>query len=172
MSLQRLSLDGCAPIPLANYLKALGVLRLIAEQGVDPRARGWWENERFHLLTELRREQVEEFFLYSYAPTPLLSPWNKGCGFFKNDDPGLAPLEKSKAERFKSFRKGIEESRKLLDKQSQADAVIRAVKARTKTNKTFQTDVDRDLLKSSTTFQDCLAAQQGRRQTIESQRWI
>jgi CRISPR-associated protein Csx17 len=66
-------------------------------------------------------------------------------------------LEKSKAERFKSFRKGIEESRKLLDKQSQADAVIRAVKARTKTNKTFQTDVDRDLLKSSTTFQDCLS---------------
>ncbi len=42
-------LDGCAPTPLASYLKALGVLRLLSSstnnfsgQAVDPRARGWW----------------------------------------------------------------------------------------------------------------------------------
>jgi len=34
-------LNGCAPAPLAHYLKALGILRLVAEQA-DPEARGWW----------------------------------------------------------------------------------------------------------------------------------
>jgi len=157
MSVQRLTLDGCAPMPLANYLKALGILRLIVEQGADPLARGWWENERFHLLTRLTQHELEQFFLHRYSPTPLLSPWNKGCGFFKPEDPGLAPLRKSSGERFKPFREGIEESGKLLDKQSVADAVVRAVKARTKTNKTFQTDDQRQLLKTSATFQTCLS---------------
>ncbi|MDZ7810555.1 MAG: hypothetical protein U5L11_11035 [Arhodomonas sp.] len=39
-------LPGCGPIPLAGYLKALGVLRLVAEQA-DPDARGYWEDEQF-----------------------------------------------------------------------------------------------------------------------------
>jgi len=30
-------LNGCAPVPLAHYLKALGILRLVAEQA-DPGA--------------------------------------------------------------------------------------------------------------------------------------
>ena len=34
-------LRGCAPAPLALYLKAFGILRLIAERP-DPDARGWW----------------------------------------------------------------------------------------------------------------------------------
>jgi CRISPR-associated protein Csx17 len=157
MSLQLYALKGCAPAPLANYLKPLGILRLIAEQRADPEARGWWQDEHFHLLTKLRREQLEEFFLDRYAPTPLLSPWNKGCGFFKSGDPGITPLEKSSAERFGLFRKGIADSRLLLDQQSDADAVIRAIKARTKTNKTFQTDEQRQRLKASATLQECLS---------------
>jgi CRISPR-associated protein Csx17 len=156
VSLQLHELKGCAPAPLANYLKALGVLRLIGEQGSDPDARGWWQHERFRLLTKLTREELEQFFLYRYEPTPLLSPWNKGCGFFKPGDPGLAPLEASRAERFGGFRRGILESRRLLDEQSAADQTIRAIKARTKTNKTFQTDDQRELLKTSDTFRTCL----------------
>ena len=39
-------LDGCAPAPLAHYLKALGILRLVAEQA-DRDARGWWDGDRF-----------------------------------------------------------------------------------------------------------------------------
>ena len=41
-------LDGCAPTPLAHYLKALGILRLVAEQA-DEHARGWWEGNHFRL---------------------------------------------------------------------------------------------------------------------------
>ena len=157
MSLQLHELKGCAPAPLANYLKALGILRLMVEQGADPDARGWWQHEHFHLLTRLTQEELEQFFLDRYAPTPLLSPWNKGCGFFKPGDPGLAPLEGSKAERFGRFRSGIAESRRLLDEQSGADAVIRAIKARTKTNKTFQADEQREFLKASDTFRACVS---------------
>ena len=63
-------LDGCAPTPLAHYLKALGILRLVAEQA-DPQARGWWEGERFRLATQLGREELETFFLTRYEPTPI-----------------------------------------------------------------------------------------------------
>lgn len=150
------ALDGCSTAPLAHYLKALGVLRLVVEQRADPRARGWWEGERFFLLTELSREELEEFFLARYEPTPMLSPWNKGCGFFKENDPGLTALEGSRADRFGAFRRGITESRALLDAESEADKVIRAIKARTKTNRTFQSEEQRKSLMDSAVYRECL----------------
>ena len=148
-------LKGCSPVPLAHYLKALGILRLVGEKA-DPRARGWWEGETFCLLTVLSKEELETFFLERYEPTPLLSPWNKGCGFFKVNDPGLVPLEKSQALRFKRFRCGVMEARQLLDAVAHADAVIRAIKARTKTNKTFQSEDQRQLLERCDTYRGCL----------------
>jgi CRISPR-associated protein Csx17 len=155
MTLHLHQLTGCSPTPLANYLKALGILRLVAEQA-DPNARGWWQDEHFCLLTKLCKEELESFFLEKYEPTPLLSPWNKGCGFFKAGDPGMAPLEASKAPRFARFREGVVEARKLLDQVANADAIIRAIKARTKTNKSFQTEQQRTLLAESSTFRGFL----------------
>lgn len=156
-------LKGCAPTPLANYLKALGVLRLVGEQA-DAQSRGWWDGERFCLLSKLSKEELETFFLEKYEPTPLLSPWNKGCGFFKANDPGLCPLEKSTAPRFQKFRAGIVAGRHLLDEISQADAAIRAIKARTKTNKSFQSEEQRQLLESDPTY---LATLQQMREQIK-----
>lgn len=160
MILKHLRLYGCAPTPLAHYLKALGIFRLIAEQ-FDPICRGWWQDEHFHLLTLKTKEELEQFFLEEYQPTPMISPWNKGCGFFKANDPGLVPLEQSTAPRFERFRNGITASRKLLDEVSQSDAVIRAIKARSKTNRTFQTPEQRQLLRES------FAIQQARRAIME-----
>ncbi|MEZ6128616.1 MAG: type I-U CRISPR-associated protein Csx17 [Planctomycetaceae bacterium] len=155
MTLHRLS--GCAPAPLALYLKALGILRIVSEQA-DPDARGWWQDEQFCLLTKLTREELEKFFLETYSPTPFLSPWNKGCGFFKENDPGLVPLEKSTAPRFHAFRQGIAASRELLDAVSKADAAIRAIKARTKTNKSFQTAEQRTTLRESLAWRTTVSA--------------
>ena len=45
MTLHLHYLKGCSPTPLANYHKALGILRLVAEQA-DPTARGWWPVRR------------------------------------------------------------------------------------------------------------------------------
>lgn len=100
-------LEGCAPSPLAHYLKALGVLRLVAEQA-DPGARGWWQGERFHLLTRLDHPALADFFLDRYAPTPLITPWNGGSGFYPKDNTeGLAAIASSTAPRLSAYRDAI-----------------------------------------------------------------
>ena len=148
MKLHHHTFAGCTPTPLANYLKALGIIRIVAEQ-FDPECRGWWENEQFQLLSILSRDELEQAFLEKYEPTPLVSPWNKGCGFFKNNDPGLKPLETSTAPRFRKFRDGVFSARVLLQDISTADATIRAIKASTKRDSSFQNDSQRQLLSNS-----------------------
>ncbi len=150
MTLSQHSLAGCNPTPLASYLKALGILRIVAEQ-FDSMCRGWWQNEQFHLLTTKSKEEIEQFFLEKYEPTPFVSPWNKGCGFFKANDAGLVPLEQSIAKRFEKFRNGVIASRELLDEIATADAMIRAIKASTKRDRTFQTNEQRGLIRDSPT---------------------
>ena len=82
-------LNGCAPTPLAHYLKALGVFRLVAAQA-DPEARAWWSGDSFFLAAELDYGELLRFFLERYAPTQLVSPWNKGSGFYYENDAALA----------------------------------------------------------------------------------
>ena len=132
-------LDGCAPTPLAHYLKALGILRLVAEQ-VDRDARGWWEGDRFQLATKLSRVELETFFLRDYRPTPFVSPWNKGSGFFFEKDPAVFPLEQSKGRRFSDFRAGIKASRRQIEKLELADAKVRDIKNEAKRRKKNELD--------------------------------
>ncbi len=77
-----LTLAGCTPEPLMNYLKALGVLRLVSEQA-DCEARGCWYDDRFVLQSKLGDDAALEFFLNRYRPTPIVAPWNGGSGFYK-----------------------------------------------------------------------------------------
>ncbi len=156
MTLHLHHLHGCAPQPLALYLKAIGILRLIAEQ-VDRDTRGWWQHEHFCLLTKLDREALEQFFLEEYAPTPFLSPWNKGSGFYKENDLGLTPIEHSTAPRLATFRAAIADARRLLDAIGKADAAIRAIKDRTKTTRAFQSAEQRRALRNSDAFQRTVA---------------
>ena len=88
-------LDGCAPVPLAHYLKALGILRLAAEQA-DSSARGWWDGDHFRLATRLTIDELRAFFLRQYSPTPMLAPWNGASGFFKTWDKRKKKLRNSK----------------------------------------------------------------------------
>ena len=78
------TLSGCAPTPLAHYLKALGILRLVSEDTLhgDPSATGYWQRDAFHLRTKLDRTALLDFFLHHYRPTPIIAPWNGGSGFF------------------------------------------------------------------------------------------
>ena len=73
--LHDVELRGCTPEPLMSYLKALGVLRLVAEQA-DKNARAWWRDDTFYLSSTLNRRTLAEFFLENYRPTPVVSPWN------------------------------------------------------------------------------------------------
>ena len=88
-----IALNGCAPTPLASYLKALGILRLISSpanhvsgEAADPHARGWWQDECFHLRTTLSRDALLHFFLCDYAPSPIIAPWNGRAGFLEGDE--------------------------------------------------------------------------------------
>lgn len=107
-------LAGCAPSPLAHYLKGLGVLRLVAEQA-DPTARGAWRDERFVLWTRLDREALLTFFLERYAPTPMLTPWNGGSGFYPKDNrSGFQPIAESNAPRFAAYAEAIAQTVELV----------------------------------------------------------
>jgi len=121
-------LAGCAPQPLGHYLKALGVLRLVAEQK-DPDVRGWWKNERFWLATSLDRDALERFFLHEYAPTPILAPWNLGSGFYYEEDEGLTPIETSRAARFGPLRAAIQSARSLASPFARAVVRTKAAEA-------------------------------------------
>ena len=68
-----LRLEGCAPEPLMSYLKAVGVLRLVAEQA-DEDVRGCWCDGGFVLHTKLDEDALIRFFLERYRPTPIIAP--------------------------------------------------------------------------------------------------
>ena len=111
-------LRGCAPAPLAHYLKGLGILRVVAEQK-DPAARGWWEDEHFCLMTTLDAAALERFFLEEYAPTAVLNPWGARSGFYpgpseKSAREALRRIESSKLGRLSGLRSAIETVRKAI----------------------------------------------------------
>ena len=113
MTLHVHDLTGCSPTPLAHYLKAIGILRLISEQG-DPNVRGYWNDDRFCLLASRDRDQLVDFFLTRYQPTPLLAPWNGGSGFFPKDKKdGIDALANSVASRFEPYRQAITDGRQV-----------------------------------------------------------
>jgi CRISPR-associated protein Csx17 len=106
-------LEGCALEPLGSYLKALSVLRLVSEQA-DSSARGWWERGNFCLETEFDEGGLAAFFLERYRPTPILSPWNGGSGFYPKDRKvGIEAIAGSTGERFAVYREAIERSREI-----------------------------------------------------------
>ncbi|HRI16599.1 MAG TPA: type I-U CRISPR-associated protein Csx17 [Verrucomicrobiota bacterium] len=106
-----LILAGCTPVPLAHYLKALGILRLVAEQR-DAQAKGGWQHDRLVLNTSLPPDSLVSFFCRDYRPSPVLAPWNGGSGFFPKDNAqALTALEQSSGARFALYRKTIAAAR-------------------------------------------------------------
>ncbi len=116
-----LELTGCTPEPLMSYLKALGILRLVAEQ-VDPEAAGCWRADRFLLRSRLDREQLIEFFLHQYRPTPIVAPWAGGSGFFSKDNrKAVQAIMRSKAPRLEAYRDVIHRVQHILADEGLSD---------------------------------------------------
>ncbi len=112
-----LKLPGCAPTPLAHYLKALGILRLVSEDTArgDAAAAGYWQRDAFHLRTRFDRAALLEFFLHHYRPTPIIAPWNGGSGFFPKDNhDALRALLGSEHSRFAIYRDTLASAASLL----------------------------------------------------------
>ena len=102
-----LSLPGCAPFPLAHYLKGLGVIRLVSEQ-CDSFATAAWHREALSISSKLDERAILGFFLCDYQPTPVLAPWNGGSGFFPKDNrEAIDAIQASKTERLVRYRSGL-----------------------------------------------------------------
>lgn len=79
-------LPGCAPVPLAHYLKALGVLRIVSEQA-DARATAYWSGNQFVLASCFDSDHeplLTKFLFGDYRPTPIMVPWSGGDFFAVN----------------------------------------------------------------------------------------
>lgn len=111
------ALLGCRRAPLADYLKALGVFRLVAEQ-LDPSARTWWSGGNLMLRSSADRDMIVDFFAAQYAPTPIVAPWNGGSGFYAKDtQDGIVAIERSTTERFGAYRRAIAACRELVGRR-------------------------------------------------------
>jgi CRISPR-associated protein Csx17 len=94
------TLAGCTVEPMAGYLKALAVFRLVAEQA-DSSARGSWRGNAFCLDSCLDEAGLVEFFLDEYTPTPIVAPWNGSNS--------LDAIATSSSIRFAEYRRTIQE---------------------------------------------------------------
>lgn len=116
-----IDLQGCRPEPLASYLKALGILRLVAEQK-DAAAHGCWRGEHFVLHSRLDRDALVRFFSEEWQPTPVVAPWNGGSGFYPNDNRDAADaLVGSQSERLRTFAESIAIGRAFVNEQGLAE---------------------------------------------------
>ena len=112
-SLVRHRLVGCQPEPLGSYLKALGILRLVASQA-DVEAAGFWDADGFVLDAALEEDAIEAFFMDRYQPTPILSPWNNSAGFGPEGKEELGAIETSSDARLGVYRQAVQEARRLM----------------------------------------------------------
>jgi CRISPR-associated protein Csx17 len=143
-----------------NYLKALGVLRLVSEQA-DPEARGCWRNDVFVLQGKLDLDAALHFFVDHYQPTPILAPWNAGSGFYRKWDPAkrqfkardvaeaLDAVATSTSARLRSYR-ALVQSTKIalaeLGRPIKLPAVLRKFEAQGKREK-WSTTKTKDAVK-------------------------
>ena len=109
-----LTLSGCTPVPLAHYLKALGILRLVSEQK-DPSATGYWHHDQFVLTSSLDREALIQFFIQDYEPTSVIAPWNGGSGFHpKDNSKAIDSIRKSEVSRLSKYAEAIAAAQSAL----------------------------------------------------------
>jgi hypothetical protein len=86
--MEPLALPGCRHDILGHYLKAIGLLRVLAKcanrEHRDSEAEAWWDSRDacFYLRSAKYPtvDRLAEFFGHHYRPTPVFSPWNTGGG--------------------------------------------------------------------------------------------
>lgn len=112
-----LTLSGCSPVPLAHYLKALGVLRLVAESSAgDSNATAAWNADQLRLTSRFDEATLLSFFLSNYQPTPVLAPWNGGSGFYKKDNrEAINAITTGKATRLSFYQSSIASAREAVE---------------------------------------------------------
>jgi CRISPR-associated protein Csx17 len=126
-----IELRGCTEEPLINYLKALGIFRIVYNQK-DKSVKGHWKNGYFCLKTVLSPEELEKFFLEDFEPSPFFGPWGARSGFWdgsseKGSREALERIIASNEKRFGLLKenyisiKAINESKGIFSKPEKKD---------------------------------------------------
>ena len=110
-----IALTGCRPTPLLSYSKGLGILSILQKQR-SPGLTSFWEGSTLHIKSDLTRDAINSFFLESYEPSPMLSPWNGRGGFrtlkYEKGEKAVASIVTNNSLRFAPFRLAIQEARR------------------------------------------------------------
>lgn len=115
--LKTIHLSGCSPTPLASYLKALGLFRIFSQQLPDSNPRAHWQGNAFVLTSTLNRDELRDFLLSQYAPSPLVAPWNGGSGFYPKDNTSaVEAISTTSAQRFVIYRDTLAAAREAIDR--------------------------------------------------------
>ena len=109
----KITLTGCSPDPLMSNLKALGIFRIIAEQA-DPCVTACWNNNRFIIYTKMTENDIITFFLEKYMPTPIVSPWNNGSGFYDKKQSSVDHIRNSENSRMKEYQNTIKKIDEII----------------------------------------------------------
>lgn len=89
---------------LGDYLAALGLLRAL--QGLDAGAKLAWTGRGPVVMT--RWPSVTDYMLGRWAPTPVVSPWNGGSGFWGRDRQAARQwIETSREDRLADYREAF-----------------------------------------------------------------
>ncbi len=102
-------LKGCASVPFSNYLKAMGLFRIIAEQK-DPKITACWDNDRLILNTDLSKDEITEFVLKQYRPSPIVGPWS----YNKYENAITSCKDVLVSERFKSYKETVDRIKDVI----------------------------------------------------------
>lgn len=109
-------LPGLHPHSLATYLAALGLVRTIGRQR-DRHVTAHWEGGALVLVSEV--DDLAEWLVADYLPTPIVSPWNGGSGFGAKDKTPRAVLDRlvgAPGPRLAEFRAAVELARHVADR--------------------------------------------------------
>lgn len=102
-----------------GYLKTIGIARTVAMQ-FDPDVKVRLTDDGAAISTVRSREAFERFFRDTYAPTPILNPWNKGGGVAKRSkspsaDELVHRIERTTSDRWRPYRDAIVAARSAVD---------------------------------------------------------
>ena len=118
--MNEIELRGCGTHTMMHYLKALGIFRVLHEQK-NSHIKSVWKDGRFYISSDdnMSEDNLVDFFQNEYRPTPMVTPWNGGSGFFKNKKSAKATenlkfITDSKNPRLKEYQKVIEETKNIL----------------------------------------------------------
>lgn len=118
-----ITMRGCNTSTMSRYLKSLGAFSVMAKS-LTSTVRASWKDAYMEIHLDLGKdinteEYVVDHVYREYRPTPILTPWNGGGGFFEGGGASsdvLRKVENSTHPQLAVYAQSIRVTRKLLSR--------------------------------------------------------